>query len=174
MRAVRLVRAHGGALLVSPVAALLSDWCAGGLRGRSVPREDSSIASVTTSPLQWISISIRFLTAEEGGRSTHVASGYRAQVLRVPAPPGADALECVFDFASSEHTHAQDGTVWLPLGVRADAKFAAFDSARAAATFVDGADFEVVEGRTRVATGHVAGPHGWTVHPTSRRLFRWT
>lgn len=101
------------------------------------------------------SVTVRFLSAAEGGRSVPVNSGYRVQVIFRRDGGSEVGHDCVFDFRSSEHAFLRDGDLWLPLGVEDRALLAPFDADRMAGVIVSGARFDVVEGRTRVGAGAV-------------------
>lgn len=100
-------------------------------------------------------VTVRFLSADEGGRPSPVNSGYRAQVvLRRDGEPEVEH-DCVFDFSESVLATERDGEKWLPLGVEDSAVIVPFDADRMSEVIVVGAEFEVLEGRTLVGAGRV-------------------
>lgn len=101
------------------------------------------------------SVTVRFLSAAEGGRPSPVNSGYRAQVVFHDDAGAVVEHDCVFDFRESERAIERDGEKWLPLDVEDAARMAPFDAERMSAVIVAGAGFEIREGRTPVGSGRV-------------------
>jgi hypothetical protein len=101
------------------------------------------------------SVTVRFLSAAEGGRPSPVNSGYRAQVVFRDDAGVAVEYDCVFDFRESERAIERDGEKWLPLDVEDTARMVPFDAEQMSAVIVAGAAFKVYEGRTLVGSGRV-------------------
>jgi hypothetical protein len=100
-------------------------------------------------------VTVRFRTADEGGRPSPVNSDYRAQLVFHRDGELDVEHDCVFDFSESEQAIERDGEKWLPLGVEDSAVIAPFDADRMSEVMVAGTEFEVFEGRTLVGAGRV-------------------
>jgi len=100
-------------------------------------------------------VTVRFLSAAQGGRPSPVNSGYRAQVVFHDDAGRVVEHDCVFDFCESERAIERDGEKWLPLDVEDEARMAPFDAEQMSAVIVAGVEFEIREGSTLVGSGRV-------------------
>ena len=100
-------------------------------------------------------VTVRFLSAAEGGRPSPVNSGYRAQVVFHDDTGVAVEHDCLFDFRESERAIERDGEMWLPLDVEDTARMVPFDAKQMSEVIVAEVAFTVHEGRTLVGSGRV-------------------